>query len=334
MEPISGMPVNSGIIDNWTLQLVAEAFVLRSTLTPDHIVALLQLLDALVINDNVFYVPEWANTWQRWPAAAWFEPMLSKATIPDKALSSITGFSEKISDPFIGQVSGPSTRSDNYGYSRGMSNSEIRTSAYFYLSLSDAMGAYYWAAPRRSGALLRDSTIRHGGFAVLLHKYIDAKLIESIGNALHPFGASMPPVVPGGFGAKLLARCDTRDDIFGVGKEYRESKEATAFRAWLADVDGALQRGGWNTFLKQVGGVRDIVDEFFAKYESTTTDDTSFTFGLSPAVTVTKSALKRWKKALRIFPTKRLHLTFLRHHLDSWVGNSDLERHIKRLFFR
>ena len=61
-----------------------------------------------------------------------------------------------------------------------------------------------------------------------------------------------------GFGSSILAECDRPHSVLPTAIDYRNSREARAFRSWIGEMSNALADGDIHTIAMGLRDVRDV----------------------------------------------------------------------------
>jgi hypothetical protein len=333
-----GALMTRSMIDNWLLELVdllmdrrlqppsrrlrvakdrnhRSDHHLRSwtSIAKDALVALFQLLDLVVLNDELIYDVKWAHTWNQSERLSPIAPLLRPIKIGIGTRRKLAGDWDVDIPPDSPAI--------------------VRDGALYYLNLSRLLGVYYWPSPKRAEYLKAHMYSEIGsGFLTVLREYVDSNLREMLCEALAPLDLPEPYLDFPGFGSSILANCDTRESILETAMEFRGSKECQAFRGWLKEMDSALQLGNLAVIARNIRDVKDVLGMIQADtglQEKAPSDKIEFEIGLSPTLAI---SLESAKSLFHQFRRRPYHIAFLRCHFTRVLKNTNLSIQAIRLF--
>lgn len=344
------MNVSRTIIDNWMLELVSNLFrreiryrgrirrasfdeviwsagyvengryrsskYLTLNTANEELIALFELLDLLVVNDELIYDVRWSSSWRRSLALTSVSPLLKSITLSSRITAELHNKEVLLFIP----------GSERYYYEPLISEGSL-----YYLNLARLLGLYYWPSPYRARYLQEFSSRVGLGFIRNLNKYVDNNLKEIAEQVSVPLSSAASTWRFPGFGSTVLANCDTRESIFPTVMQLRESRECTAFRVWLREMDVALERGDIQTISQEIreleGVLEDVLQGLGIKNKES--EKIELQIGLSPSITMTVGLVEA---IVEHFKPKPLHIVFFRNHLSRVLSNANLMSHARRLF--
>lgn len=321
------IPENSALVDNWLLELsgrLLEDGTLGSGINEhdmevqDKCAALLLLLDVIVLHDHIFFNPKWADAWDE-------KRVLNPIHVALRAIPN----SVRDLQP---QYSNMQTRFESQEPADDRFTRLVERGAIQYLLTANLLGLYYWPAPPRSEFLTQNIyNNSEQSFMEIVQRYLDSQIREIAADVLGMVGSSTGKLHLPGFGSRILSDCTSTASILSTAMEYRRTREVQAFRAWIGKMSNALRLGDIATVATGVHDLREVVDASRKSLglEQKHNDAFSLSLGLSPSLRVEG---KSFRAVLDRLKPKKLHLTFLRQHLNSCLEQVDVRMHFERLF--
>lgn len=318
--------VSCALVDNWLLELAGRLIdptvehetryyqTIGSEIAAarEELISLLRLLDLVVTCDELVYDEEWSGIWRDFDYLRPVFPLLSPVRLGPQTKQRLGR-----AGPFRSTLDAPDI---------------VKNGALYYLGLSQLLGVYYWPSPQRAEFLRQNLYSQTGsGFVVGLASYIESNIADIIEEVLAPLELTEPlPLFPG-FGSSILASCETRASVLPTAMQFRESKECTAFRAWLRNMDGALLSGNVRTIARALREVRDVLKSVRADLGIATQagGKVELQIGISPSLNVD---LDIARSIFGRFRPKPYHIVFLRQHLARILNNSNLWDLVELLF--
>ncbi len=279
----------------------------------NSMIALTQFLDLLVMSDELIYDATWAYLWR-----------------PKMDLERLHVVGIHIGEETrqrLPEITVEALRTD-----RDTTPEVISRGTSYYLALGQFLGIYYWPTPERAEYLAAHTFQPVGSnFGVAMSEFADRNLKDVAEQITAMLGEPTLPVNFPGFGSAVLAECGRVEDILPAILEYRKTKECQAFRAWLCEMDRALEAGDLATLARNMAEVNEVVDgvERGLRLKANTKVKAELQIGLSPAISVDLQTLDSIRAGL---VPKKLHLTFLRRHFLNVLREANTWRTLQRLF--
>lgn len=275
-------------------------------------IALMQFLDLLAIGDELIYDDAFSYAWKTRLEIK--ESLLVSVRIGDetkKHLPELIKEGKQEDDDKTPEVISEGTR--------------------YYSSLAQFLGIYYWPTPERAEYLATHKFFSVTPvFSVAVNEFVDQNL-KGIADLVRDFlpGIESPISFPG-FGSAVLANCAKSDDILPTILEFRKTRECVAFRAWLSQMDHALEKGDLTALAHSMTDLKEVV----ASVErglgiKNPTLKVDMQIGLSPSITLDTQTLDSIRKGLT---PKKLHITFLRRHFVNVLQQANTWHTLQRLF--
>ena len=346
------------VVDNWSLELVCQLLKgnlayptvpnPKSRVSPlssfsfpyledngvdkllfhEKVVSLLNLLDILVLNDEILYDPEWSNYWKEFDTLNPIRHILSEVR-----LSSVT--KNKLSKPpdHIQTWFRMSNRLNSFEVDNRVINDMVEGGALYYYNLANLLGVYYWPSPMRAHFLKQNAFASNNNEFILLFKeFIDNQIREAINTALLDIGLSEKAFLFSGIGSAVLSNCESSNSILATAMQFRESKECTALREWLRQLNVALGTGNIAKIAGAIKDVRESMENVQKKLGIKTENKSSveLQIGLSPSLSLDTDF---FTSKLDSIKPKPLHLVFLREHFKRCLTDVNIMKYINRIFF-
>lgn len=357
---MSIIPTSRVIVDNWSLELVCQLLegnlAYHTVPTPKHrvaplsarnaepyfqddevnkvlfhekVIALLNLLDILVLNDDILYDPEWSNFWKGFDGLNPVRHLFSEIRLSAKTKDKLSKPPDETTSWF-GMTKNPRVLIVD----RKVTNDIIGGGAVYYYNLANLLGTYYWPSPRRT-KFIKENVFAKGNaeFTLVFKEFIDDQVRKTLNMTLSNIGLSEEPFLFSGIGSAILANCDSSESILVAALQFRESKESVALREWLRQLNVALETGN----IAQIGrAIKDVLDSLAHAQRKLgiKTDDESkveLQIGLSPSLSFDTDFVA---STVERFKPKPLHLVFLREHFNRCLTDANVVRHIDRIFFK
>jgi hypothetical protein len=274
---------------------------------------LMQFLDLLAIGDELIYDEAWAHVWKRGFEIK--EPLLVSIRIGNETRKHL-----------------PELAREDIVKDGDETPEVISQGTRYYLALSQFLGVYYWPTPERAEYLASHTfTPVNPTFSVAVNDFVDRNLKE-LADQLKDFlpRVGVPISFPG-FGSAILANCAKPGDILPTVLEFRRTKECMAFRAWLSQMDQALEKGDLTALAQSMAETQELITSvkrgLGLMVNSAAKADLQI--GLSPSITLDRQTLDSIRKGLM---PKKLHITFLRQHFATVLRQANTWHTLQRLF--
>lgn len=317
------------IVDNWLLESTS-ALLNAEASTPNtraginwsddvarswsrryetRIQGLFDFLEVYVLHDTIYYEESQSFTWKRFGSHEeldWLMPV-NAGDFPQTS---------DIADVYRSNYLN-SDRSDI-----------VVDGALRYLALSQQLGASYWPVLDRR-EFLNEAVFSAVGesFLSVIRKPLEAFYNEFVEDLI-----ALIPLVPRlglpSFGLFALRSCNSRDSILSTAFQVRGTKEVSAFRKWLEDLETACSKANYLEVKQAIGVVEEVVFELKNSLKIGR-DDRSFKFSLGLSPSVDLDVPKLWARRNR---TERLVMTYLRGFLDSALSDGGSRDHITKVF--
>lgn len=303
-----------------------------SELAENALIALLQTLDLLVVNDELVYDNEYSFTWQRFADTEVLAPFfrqvrLSEATKRDVLQKSgIVLNTQARTNSFL-DTSVRQALSEDCDFTDDI----VSNGALYYLSLSRLLGIYYWPSPKRAEYLSEHQYDQSANsFTLKFGEYIDERLRQITQDVLEPMHLGNFLQLPG-FSATIISSSNDTRSVVPTLLQLRNSSPGVKFRQWLRDMDEALQGGNLDRVTRELKQVRDVIAEVRRELGVDETKDRTLELqiGLSPGLTLGADVLK---PVSDYFRPKPLHLVFIKRHFFNYLRNANMRSHLNRLF--
>ena len=320
--------IHGAIVDNWSLELAShllsneyQDYIMTAQRQQELIKALFDFLDILVLNENIVYETGFSYVWDWNKSLALIKPY----TIPITAI-------EKDNNQFI--ISEGIEESLNKKRFDGFypQDKVVEDGAIFYLKIAEALGIQYWPAPKRQKFIDGLNSSSERNFLLFLDSDIKNKISRITSDVFQQFSAIKPTMLPG-FGAKILADCDSPESIIPTAMQLRKDPYSIAFREWCREMDCHLETGNVVALHKSAKEISllldDICKRFSTKKEDKNKTGVKFQVGLRPSISIEGNLIG---SLIEKFLPKKLHIVFLRRHIESVLSNTNISHHVERLF--
>lgn len=331
--------INGAIVDNWLFELVADLLIgdseNRSKEENQAIVkALLDFLDIIVLNENIVYESTYSYVWDDND----FFDQLIPYTVGIKAIQ--CGENKfKIYD--IGDIDYSSYPSSDYPFLPNNINSYIKVKhtledvvkngAEYYFGIAQALGIQYWPAPKRQNYIEATHKKLRDDFLVVLESKINEGLREIASDVLEKFPQLTPTKLPG-FGARILADCADKKSIIQTAIQMREDPYCVAFRDWCREMDQSLETGNVTALCNSMKDVSVLLSDLSKRFSIKNPEGpvgVTLQLGLRPSISIDRELIGL---IIKKFLPKKMHLVFLRKHIERVLENTNIAFQVRRLF--
>jgi hypothetical protein len=251
--------IHGAIVDNWSLELAGalisdEVGYKSKDRNQELIHALFDLLDIVVLNENIVYETAFSYVWDRKHSLREIKPF----TVP------ITAIENEGRELVIREYS-TSHDTKHRGHLFQTEQKITEDGAKFYLSIAEALGVQYWPAPKRQKYLESRNNEKKDKFVFLLDSDVKKTISALAAQVSHQFSSIAPNILPG-FGAKILADCDSRDSIITTAIQLREDQYTLAFREWCREMDYHLETGNVVSLHKSIKDISLLFDDMYKRF--------------------------------------------------------------------
>jgi hypothetical protein len=318
--------IHGAIVDNWSLELagalLADDARYKSTESNEELVqALFDFLDILVLNENIVYETAFSHVWEEKQSLKSIKPFTVAVTAIKKGETEILIF-EGIQR----------NRTQHRRHFFESQEKIIADGAKFYLAIAEALGVQYWPAPKRQQYIDGLHKSPDNEFIFLLDSDIKTN-ISSIASQMSQQFPSIKPTILPGFGAKVLADCEDPKSVIPAAIQLREDPYCVAFREWCRQMDYHLETGNVVALHKSMKDVsllfNDISKRFSVSKDDAHNSGVKLQLGLRPSVSIDGHLIG---SLLGKFLPKKMHLVFLRRHIEGVLQNTNIAYHVERLF--
>ncbi len=279
----------------------------------DYILALLQLLDLMVLNDELLYEKQYSSAWAGLKSAQKIKDYL----VPF-SLNQVDR--KKLVNEF-------NINPNSFGNEYNMT----WFSALWYYGFSKASGLNYWPAPERSRFLKQhcfDILPNHfvGTFKGWFKDNLDFTIKESLKNIPNNLNDISFP----GFGYLSICESNDKEGILNNIIEIRNSRSTKAFRKWLNELDNAQNVGNLKEIIFKFSEIQDMFNDIRKDLGLAGKDlGTEVHIGISPGIKFKFSSIQSFFNYLK---PKPLHITFLRKNIHNYFSKTDTILQLSKLF--
>lgn len=317
-------PNRTILFDNWGLGETCWALTkiprsdrphlnfLHSSQSWTGIVALANLLDALILYDTVAF-PEPNSDWwlRRSERLHDYLHMFKVAEIPRGKFNNIKSVSDEIFD----QLNMP-----------GIKPVVARGSIY-YLLIGSFLGVPYQPSPKRMDFLAdfwcepaKDTAPQH------LLRFFESESVRICSEIRNTLGVRIDSIRVPVVASYVFRNIDSLDQIVPVLNELRASGERRNLVEWLDRMNSHLADGNIVQYAKEFDAIRDIFDDLRKSMRLKEADTGSVKLGLSPSLDVNLSILAR------LFTRRKPHTILLKRFANHLLSSRTYLKDVNRLF--
>jgi len=278
------------------------------------IMALANLLDALVLYDKVAFPEPMSDWWRhRIDRLEPLLPMLKMTDITPETYAHLRLASEEICSKI--------TICDD-------SNSLVSEGSIFYILLGAFIDSPYQPSPKRadflSGIFLNqsfnDSAHQH------LLRFFEDESVRICAEIREAIGIQINSIRIPVFASFIFGQVKTKEDIGPLLIEIRSSRERRALVEWLDQMNALLEKGDVVSYAKEFMAVRDLFNDLRKSIGLKESESGTVSLGLSPSLNVNLIVLSK------LFHRQKPHTILLKRFADHLLSSRTYAKDVHRLF--
>ena len=276
------------------------------------VMALADLLDALVFYDTVVYPEPHSNWWlHRFDG---LQPLLShiqQAQVDTDTMVRLRQASEQLSGTLleVSRVGGI-----------------VSEGSIFYLLLGSLLETPYQPSPKRADFVSSVFTNPSGTDSAQQHllRFFDAASVQLCAEIQNAIGLRLSAVRVPVVASYIFSEVKAKEEIAPLLLQIRASSERRALTTWLAEGNQLLTNGNVAQYVKHFQAVRDVFEDLRKTLGLKESESATVSLGLSPSLDMSTSALSGWFRRRK--PYTVLVKRFAEHLLSSRTYAKDVHR--------